>query len=66
MEGEKKPPVLANKHSCIVDFRAMILLFNLSAFDSKPLGAIISDKWKLYMKINIKSFVSGENNTARE
>lgn len=60
-EGEKnKPPVLANKHSRIVDFSAMILLFNLSAFDSKPLDAIISDKWKLYMKINIKSFVRGK------
>lgn len=55
-----KPPVLANKHSHIVDFSAMILLFNLSAFDSKPLDAIISDKWKLYMKINIKSFVRGK------
>lgn len=54
---KKKAPVLANKHLCIVDFSAMILLFNLSAFDSKPLEAIISDKWKLYMKINIKSFV---------
>lgn len=64
--GGDKPPVLANKHSRIVDFSAMILLFNLSAFDSKPLDAIISDKWKLYMKINIKSFVKGENNTARE
>lgn len=54
---KKKAPVLANKHFCIVDSSAMILLVNLSAFDSKPLEAIISDKWKLYMKINIKSFV---------
>lgn len=35
----------------------MILLVNLSAFDSLPLEAIISDKRKLYMKINMKSFV---------
>lgn len=42
--GRKKASVLANKHLCIVDFNAMILLFNLSAFDSKPLEAIISDK----------------------
>lgn len=55
--GGKRAPVLANKHFCIVDSSAMILLVNLSAFDSKPLEAIISDKWKLYMKINIKSFV---------
>lgn len=54
---EKKASVSANKHFCIVDSSAMILLVNLSAFDSKPLEAIISDKWKLYMKINIKSFV---------
>lgn len=54
---KKKALVLANKHLCIVDFNATILLFNLSALDSKPLEAIISDKWKLYMKINIKSFV---------
>lgn len=58
--GGDKPPVLANKHSRIVDFSAMILLFNLSGFDSKPLDAVISDKWKLYMKINIKSFVRGK------
>lgn len=37
--GGGGPPLLANKHSCIVDFSAMILLFNLSAFDSKPLDA---------------------------
>lgn len=43
----KKDPVLANKHLCIVDSSAMILLVNLSAFDSKPLEAIISDKWKI-------------------
>lgn len=49
--GRKKAPVLANKHFCIVDSSAMIPLVNLSAFDSKPLEAIISDKWKLYMKI---------------
>lgn len=40
----KKAPVLANKHFCIVDSSAMILLVNLSAFDSKPLEAIISNK----------------------
>lgn len=54
---KKNAPVSANKHFCIVDSTAMILLVNLSAFDSKPLEAIISDKWKLYMKINIQSFV---------
>lgn len=54
---KKKAPVLANKHFCILDSSAMILLVNLSASDSKSLEAIISDKWKLYMKINIKSFV---------
>lgn len=63
---EKKAPLSANKYLCIVDFSAMILLFNLLAFDSKPLEAIIADEWKLYMKINIKSFVREENNTARE
>lgn len=41
---KEKAPVLANKHFDIVDSSAMILLVNLSAFDSKPLEAIISDK----------------------
>lgn len=54
---EEKAPVLANKHFSIVDSSSMTLLVNLSAFDSKPLEAIMADKWKLYMKINIKSFV---------
>lgn len=55
--GRIKAPVLAGKRFCIVDSSVMIPLVNLSASDSKPLEAIISDKWKLYMKINIKSFV---------
>ena len=48
---------MANKHFFIVGSSAVILLVNLSAFDSMPLEAIIPDKRKLYMKINIKSFV---------
>lgn len=52
-EMEKQAPALAKKHFCIVDLCAMILLVNLSACDSMPLEAIISDKRKLYMKINI-------------
>lgn len=43
-QGWGGAPVLANKHFCIVDSSAMILLVNLSAFDSKPLEAIISNK----------------------
>lgn len=35
---------LADTHFCIVDSSAMILLVNLSEFDSKPLETIISDK----------------------
>lgn len=51
-------PYGGKKHlSWPTNISALLLLFNLSAFDSKPLEAIISDKWKLYMKINIKSFV---------
>lgn len=52
--GKKKALVLANKQPSFVDSSAVILLVNLSASDSKPLEAIIADKWKLYMKINIK------------
>lgn len=52
-----KALVLADKHFSIVDSSALIRLVDLSAFDSKSLEAIISDKWKLYMKINIESFV---------
>lgn len=53
----EKAPVSTNKYFHIVSSNTMILHVNLSVIDSKPLEAIISDKWKLYIKINSKSFV---------
>lgn len=42
--GKKRALSWPTNTFCIVDFSAMGLLFNLSAFDSKPLEAIISDE----------------------